>query len=143
MTAATALQIAATFTWLGMVLGISFLEAPIKFRAPGITVPLGVGIGRLVFRALNASEAVLWIVILIGLLLGIGEAQPAQWVLFVLLAADLILGSVVIRPLLDRGVVDGVARESMPRTVLHFAYIGLEVVKVGLLIAFGVLAFLS
>ena len=45
---------ALTFVWLGMVVAISFLEAPIKFRAPGITVPLGVGIGRLVFRALNA-----------------------------------------------------------------------------------------
>ena len=36
---------AVTFTWLGMVLAISFLEAPLKFRAPGITVPLGLLIG--------------------------------------------------------------------------------------------------
>ena len=47
------------FLWLGMVLAISFLEAPLKFRAPGVTIPLGLGIGRLVFRALNAVEAVL------------------------------------------------------------------------------------
>lgn len=26
---------AVTFVWLGMVLAISFLEAPLKFRAPG------------------------------------------------------------------------------------------------------------
>lgn len=39
-----------------MVLAISFLEAPLKFRAPGITVPLGLGIGRLVFQAFNAVE---------------------------------------------------------------------------------------
>jgi len=27
------------------VLAISFLEAPLKFRAPGITIQLGLGIG--------------------------------------------------------------------------------------------------
>ncbi|WP_328388425.1 hypothetical protein [Nocardia sp. NBC_00416] len=37
--------------WLGMVLAISFLEAPLKFRAPGVATELGLGIGRLVFRA--------------------------------------------------------------------------------------------
>lgn len=34
-----------------MVLAISFVEAPPKFRAPGTTIPLGLGIGRPVFRA--------------------------------------------------------------------------------------------
>ena len=32
-----AVATAATFVWLGMVLAISFLEAPLKFRAPGVT----------------------------------------------------------------------------------------------------------
>jgi hypothetical protein len=44
------LQIATPLVWLGMVLGISVLETPLKFRAPGITRALGLGIGRLVFR---------------------------------------------------------------------------------------------
>jgi hypothetical protein len=39
------ISVAAAFTWLGMVLAISFLETPVKFRAPGITIPLGLGIG--------------------------------------------------------------------------------------------------
>jgi len=138
-----AVQIAAAFTWLGMVLAISFLEAPLKFRAPGITVPLGVGIGRLVFRALNVSEAVLWVIILIGLFMGLGQTDVAQWAIFALLAVDLVLGALVIRPLMDRRVADGVTRASMPRTILHFLYIGLEVLKVALLGAFGVLACLS
>jgi hypothetical protein len=29
-----AIAVAVTFVWLGMVLAISFLEAPLKFRAP-------------------------------------------------------------------------------------------------------------
>jgi hypothetical protein len=44
--------------WLGMVLAISFPQAPLKFRPPGVTPALGLGIGRLVFRALNAVEIV-------------------------------------------------------------------------------------
>ena len=53
-----AVAAAAVFVWLGMVLAISFLEAPLKFRAPGVTIQLGLGIGRLVFRALNICEVV-------------------------------------------------------------------------------------
>ena len=33
----TAIATAAVFLWLGMVLAISFLEAPLKFRAPAST----------------------------------------------------------------------------------------------------------
>ena len=42
--------------WLGMLLGISFMEAPLKFRAPNMTIALGLGIGQLVFSALNKVE---------------------------------------------------------------------------------------
>ena len=51
-----AIAVAVTFVWLGMVLAISFLEAPLKFRAPNVTLQIGLGIGRLVFRALNTVE---------------------------------------------------------------------------------------
>ncbi|PJI51544.1 hypothetical protein CTI14_58250, partial [Methylobacterium radiotolerans] len=34
MAVATAVLVAAVFVWLGMVLAISFIEAPLKFRAP-------------------------------------------------------------------------------------------------------------
>ena len=57
--------------WLGMVLAISFLEAPLKFRAPGVTLQLGLGIGRLVFRGLNFCETVLAAVIMVALYLDV------------------------------------------------------------------------
>lgn len=59
---------AVAFVWLGMVLAVSFLETPLKFRAPGITLPLGLGIGRLVFRALNTVEVVLAVALITALL---------------------------------------------------------------------------
>ena len=43
-----------TFLWIEFVVGISFLEAPLKFQAPDITFALG--IGRLFFATLNKVE---------------------------------------------------------------------------------------
>ena len=134
-----AVAVALTFVWLGMILAISFLEAPLKFRAPGITVPLGVGIGRLVFRALNGCEAVLALGVAIAL--AVGPHRTASVILLTLAATDL-AGCVALRHVMDRRVIGGAAThtisEEMPRTGLHFGYIGFEVVKAGLLIALGV-----
>ncbi|WP_200881112.1 hypothetical protein [Cellulophaga sp. E6(2014)] len=49
-------SIAITFIWVGFIGAISFMEAWLKFRAPGIDTALGLGIGQLVFSALNKVE---------------------------------------------------------------------------------------
>lgn len=127
---------ATTFIWLGMVLAISFLEAPLKFRAPGVTVPVGLGIGRLVFRALNSVEAVLAAVVLAAVLAGgasAGVLGPAVAVL-VLLAVQ--VG--VVRRRLGRRSDRVLAGEELPRSRGHLAYVGLELAKVVLLVVLGV-----
>ncbi|WP_338142595.1 hypothetical protein [Brevibacterium aurantiacum] len=50
--------------WLGLIIGISLIEAPLKFTAPGITIPLGLGIGRLVFTAMNWVEIGIAVILL-------------------------------------------------------------------------------
>ncbi|WP_170934270.1 hypothetical protein [Microbacterium sp. JB110] len=128
---------AAGLVWLGMVIAISFLEAPLKFRAPGITVPLGLGIGRLVFRALNIAEAVLALIVLAGLALA---AWPAAG--FWLLAAILILvvQLAVVRPVLQRRSNRVLAGEtSGKRSRMHRVYPALEAFKVVALLAGGLL----
>jgi len=60
------ISLIATFLWIGFVGAISFMEAWLKFRAEGITMPLGLSIGRLVFDALNKVEWVLAIAILLN-----------------------------------------------------------------------------
>jgi len=79
--AAVGVAVAAVFVWLGMVLAISFIEAPLKFRAPGVTLQIGLGIGRLVFRALNACELALAAVVVASFAIkppttGIAAAPP-------------------------------------------------------------------
>jgi hypothetical protein len=129
---------AATFTWLGMVLAISFLEAPLKFRAPGITLPLGLGIGRIVFAALNRVEVALLLVL--GVALVAGPRPPALvalvGVLAVLLGAQLGL----VRPALRRRSERVLAGEEVPRSRQHLVYVALELVKVVVLVTIGATA---
>lgn len=131
-------QIGVPFTWLGMVLAISFLETPLKFWAPGITVPLGLGIGRLVFRALAVAELALAVALTTALVLGdrVGVAAVVLiGLLWLMLAAQVV---VVLRPRLDRRARLIVAGWSPPRSRLHLAYLALDAVKVALLPVLGV-----
>lgn len=128
---------AATFVWLGMVLAISFLEAPLKFRAPGVTIPIGLGIGRLVFRALNAAEAVLAVVVIVAVATG-SPATPAV-ALTAVAAVVLVIQVAVVRPPLNRRS-DRVLSGEDParhRSRAHLYYVALEAVKVASLLALG------
>ncbi|BCI52375.1 hypothetical protein NIIDNTM18_16530 [Mycolicibacterium litorale] len=136
MDAAWAVAVAALFVWLGMVLAISFLEAPLKFRAPGVTLPLGLGIGRLVFRALNVSEAVLAAVVVVAFVV---QRPPAGVVAATAVAVVVLLAQVVgVRPRLTRRSDAVLAGADGPRSHAHYVYVGLELVKVIALIVAGV-----
>lgn len=114
--------------WLGMVLAISFLEAPLKFRAPGITVPLGLGIGRLVFRALNSVETVLAALLVVATLVVVPSGAVRIWLGVV--AAILAVQLLAVRPALTRRSNRVLAGAESPRSPSHYWYVGLEVVKV-------------
>ena len=131
-----AVAIAVTFVWLGMVLAISFLEAPLKFSAPGVTIPIGLGIGRLVFRALNLVEAVLAVVVVAAVAAG---DPPGRVVGPVAAAAALLLAQLlVVRPRLNRRSDQVLAGEDLPRSRDHLYYVALEAAKVATLIALGI-----
>ncbi|WP_459963450.1 hypothetical protein [Nocardia sp. IFM 10818] len=124
--------------WLGMVLAISFLEAPLKFRAPGITVPLGLGIGRLVFRALNTAEAVL-AVALLAAAAGVGPGAATWWWLGSA-SAILAVQVLAVRPVLTRRSNRVLAGADLPRSSAHHWYVGLEIAKVVTLIGLALAA---
>lgn len=129
---------AATLLWLGMVLAISFLEAPLKFRAPGLEPRVGLAIGRIVFRALNIAELV-WAVVLAACLI-IGPRTVAVTTLAGVLGAVLVVQLAVVRPRLNRRsdrILAGEGDTDAPRSHAHHAYLGLEVLKVAALVALG------
>ena len=133
----TGLSTALTFVWLGLLLGISFIETPLKFRAPDIDVPRALGIGRLVFGALNIVEIGLAVALM--LLVIQREAAAGQVAVLVLVVAALLSQIALIRPRLNRRTDRIIAGEVLQRSRLHLGYVVLEVAKVGLLITFGVL----
>lgn len=132
-----AVATAVTFVWLGMVLAISFLETPLKFRAPEVTLPVGLGIGRVVFRALNAVEAALAVVLTIAGLLGSATSRGVA--VGAVAVVILMVQVVVVRPALARRSDRVLAGEDPPRSRAHYAYIGLEVGKVIALLTTGTL----
>lgn len=132
----TVAQVATPFVWFGMVAAISLLEAPLKFRAPGITTALGLGIGRLVFQALNIAEFVLLAVLTVALL-GVPVGRW-RWAVTAGLWALLATQALVLRPLLDQRaqlIIDG---GSPPESTLHLVYIALEGAKLVALPVLGV-----
>jgi hypothetical protein len=132
------IAVAAALLWLGMVLAISFLEAPLKFRAPGLQLRVGLAIGRIVFRALNLAE-VGWLIV-IAVCLMIDPPSLTITTLATISGLLLVVQLTVVRPKLNRRSDRVFADHSggdATRSNAHHAYIGLETLKVAALIALG------
>ncbi len=137
------LSLAITFLWIGFVCAISFMEAWLKFRAPGITVPLGLGIGRIVFNALNKVEWVLAIAILIHILISKQSVFKSGHMAYFIPVALLIVQTVWLLPTLDARAQLHIDGAHVPPSNLHFWFVAIEVVKVTSLFLFGLSLFKS
>lgn len=51
-----ALFLIISFIWSGMILGISFFEAWVKFKTPSLTKEVGLDVGRTVFRSFHFMQ---------------------------------------------------------------------------------------
>ena len=122
--------------WLGLILGISLIEAPLKFQAPGITIPLGLGIGRLVFAAMNIAEAVIALVLLLAMWRG--RAGRSEWMLGAIAAGTLAAKALVVRPLMHTTTDAVIAGTSEGGSSLHYFYIAADGLLIVLLIALTV-----
>ncbi|MEO6701740.1 MAG: hypothetical protein ABI140_19500 [Jatrophihabitantaceae bacterium] len=133
---AVRVAVAATLVWLGMVAAISFLEAPLKFRAPGLELRVGLAIGRIVFGALNLAEIIWAVVIAVCLIV---DPQPVTITAAAsIIGALLVIQLVAVRPRLNRRsdlVLASEPGQVHPRSRAHHAYIVLETLKATALIA--------
>lgn len=131
----------ATFLWIGFVCAISFMEAWLKFRASGVTLPIGLGIGRLVFNALNKVEWVFAITIIGNIVFSKSQLLSFQNLLYVFPLLLLIVQTVRILPMLDARAELHIQNQIVPPSNLHFYYVGMEAVKVICLTIFGITLF--
>lgn len=133
--------LASVFLWIGFVGAISFMEAWLKFRAPGISLPLGLGIGRLVFNALNKVEWVLALSILANLFSGGDRPFSLKNTLFFLSLLLLVLQTFWLLPDLDARAESLIQGNELANSNLHWYYVLMEVVKTVCLFIFGIKLF--
>jgi hypothetical protein len=96
------LTVGLSLIWLGMILGISFLEAPVKFMAPSVTLEIGLDIGRYVFGVFNKVECALAIALAILVLI---IRQKDRWVILLgVVWSSLALQTFWLLPFLDDSV---------------------------------------
>ena len=127
-----ALRLLIPALWLGLIIGISLIEAPLKFQAPGITIPLGLGIGRLVFGVMNIVEAVFALVLLVAMVF----ARPprTEWLLGLAVTAVLALKALIIRPVMQQTTDAVIEGTSAGGSNMHLFYIAADGILILLLI---------
>ncbi|HEY0049999.1 MAG TPA: hypothetical protein VGB68_11965, partial [Pyrinomonadaceae bacterium] len=114
------------------------LEAQLKFQAPGITRQLGLGIGKLVFTALNRVECVLAILLAIALFAFAGARRRAR-IVFGVVAAILLAQTFWLIPLLVERIDLITSGQTPQGSSAHLVYIAFEVAKILLLLTLSVL----
>lgn len=134
------ISVITVFLWVGFVCAISFMEAWLKFRAPGITLPLGLGIGRLVFGTLNKVELFFALVLLIQLIPH-ERALSLNGIIYVIVISLLATQSLWILPALDARAEMYIQNIIPPPSNLHFYYVGADFIKVVCLSIYGITLF--
>ena len=126
--------IAAIF-WLGFFMAISFMEAPLKFTAPGITIAQGLQIGRLVFGVLNKCEWGLLLIVLCTCLFN----RPGALVMFstIVVCVILLAETFWLLPVLDARAIQYIAGHQQQDVDMHWLYIIFEILKVPALFMIG------
>lgn len=133
--------ISLPFLWAGLVLGLSFIETPLKFTAPGITLELGLGIGRQVFKVLNWIEIGLAAVTLAAhapIRMSAIKRTPLLLVIAIVAAQTIWL-----LPALNERTNIVIAGGDPGESYHHILYIIMEATKLLMLFAAGTIAWLA
>jgi hypothetical protein len=128
-----ALRLLVPTLWLGLIVGLSFIETPLKFLAPGITLPLGLGIGRLVFWALAIAGWTL-LLVLMAVSVPAPRAGRPEWAMIGALWVILAVQTFMIRPALSARSDVIIEGGDPGPSVLHYAYVATDAALVAVLV---------
>jgi len=129
MTTSIKVRLVAIILWIGFVCAISFMEAWIKFTAPGVTIAAGLAIGQRVFWALNKVEITFAIVILAALYSSFHAKRGETLLLFIAISV-LVVQTIYFLPALSSRIDQYLAGATPGHSSLHTWYIAGEVTKV-------------
>lgn len=128
------IPIAILLFWAGYVSSISFMEAWVKFRAEGVTLPVGLSIGMKVFTALNRVEWVLLALFLASLFYFRSFTNHAK-VITAIVVAMLGLQTFWLLPDLSERAIQIIQGNQPEGSVTHMLFGVAEITKVVTLIA--------
>ncbi|WP_430412775.1 hypothetical protein [Kordia sp.] len=117
--------------WVGMVLAISFMEAPLKFQSELVDTRVGVSIGRIVFTALNRVEVVL---LTIYTILTVVSGNFKKSYLLHILIGIILIQTFLLLPFLDDRALQIIQQQPVEDSILHINYVLLEIIKVVVLL---------
>lgn len=122
-------------------MAISFMEAPVKFTAPSLTLAVGLDVGMQVFGTLNKIEIMFAVIGAVLLLLNKSPLKAATIFIFILII--LLLQTFWLLPDLSERAIMIINGETPPASNLHIAYIILEAVKLIALFLLGLMLVLQ
>jgi hypothetical protein len=138
MTLNDRLIITTPILWLGFVLSISFMEAWLKFQAEGVTIAIGLSLGKLIFFALNKVEIFFMIILSISLFKKHWTLRIKNLVnILVWLLVILLIQTFYLLPILNQRADMIISGKPPAASFFHFYYVFIEVLKVIALIIFS------
>lgn len=120
----------SVFLWMGFISAISFMESWLKFQAPGVTLSVGLGIGKIVFGALNKMEWGFALIVFIYFVLNRGAPGKLLYSCILLI---LVAQTSWLLPGLDARADMIMSGKAAPPSSLHRVFIIAELAKVVLL----------
>ena len=131
--------IAIVLFWAGFISSISFMEAWLKFRVNGVTLPVGLSIGKKIFTALNRIE---WIFLVLYFIFWVKRFnlwfEVANF-LSLLILVILIVQTAYLLPRLKKRADTIIEGKGVDKSFTHISYISMEFIKVALLLALGLI----
>ena len=130
---------AVSFFWLGLVIAVSFLETPLKFQVPGMTLPIALELGKTMFGITTNIQLGLMILVFFNFFLNPSKLNKFIICIGVLLALILVLEKFWMLPILDARADVLATGKGLPPTPLHNYFIYAECIKAILLLSIGFL----
>jgi hypothetical protein len=114
------------------------MESWLKFRAPGLTMPVGLSIGKLVFSALNKVEWAFAVIITVNIFFYKTEIISLRAIWFIIIVVILIIQTAWLLPSLNNRAKAIISGKTLPHSRLHWYFVIAELMKLILLILFGI-----
>jgi hypothetical protein len=132
----SALNVPLIFLWVGFVSAISFMEAWLKFTAPGVSLSAGLAIGQVVFGTLNKVELTIAF-LLVLIVLNSGPLRISREFFIAFAITVLLAQTFFVLPFLSARIDVYLSGGTPKPSRIHLLYITLEILKVSALVIYG------